>query len=134
MIAALITRLGAAGSAYTTIQHAWTLDAIDSINTPMPMALFIPGPIQSEASGSLPIRQMLTETIVVMTICPWAELDDLRNQLYGALLGYQHNTGYTELEHRQGEVNRINGSVVQWMDMFVCNRWMGPAVLPYPDP
>ena len=39
----------------------------------------------------------MTETVVVVTICPWAELDALRSGLYGALLGYQHGSAYTEL-------------------------------------
>lgn len=127
MIADLITRLEAAGTDYETVQHAWSLDAIDAVNATMPMAVLFPGPIKAEPSGSLPIRQMITEQVMVLTICDWAELDALRNQLYGALLGYQHTSGYTELEHVSGEVGRINGSVVQWMDMFACNRWIGPA-------
>lgn len=128
MITQLIARLTAAGTNYNSIQHAWTLDAIDNLNNPMPMALFVPGPLQTEAAASLPIRQRVTETVVVMTICPWSDLDSLRNQLYSALLGYQHAPQYTELEHKQGEVSRINGSIVQWMDMFFCNRWISPGM------
>ena len=127
MIAELITRLQAADVGYETIQHAWTLDALDAINETMPLALFVPGPADAEASQSLPIRQRVTETVVVVTICPWAELDALRSGLYGALLGYQHGSAYTELEYRQGEVNRIGGSIVQWMDMFFCHRWIQPT-------
>lgn len=128
MIAQLIARLEAAGTDYDTIQHAWSLDVVDNLNTPMPMAILIPGPAQTEPSASLPIRQRVTETVVVMTICPWNELDALRSQLYSALLGYEHAQEYTELEHRNGEVSRINGSVVQWMDMFFCHRWIQPGM------
>jgi len=126
MIEQLMSRLRIYPTEYKTISHAWSLDAIDAINGDMPMALFIPGAIHAEPSESLPIRQRLAESVVVVTLCDWRQLDTLRNQLYGAMLGYQHAPSYAELELRQGEVNRINGSVVQWMDMFTADRWIQP--------
>lgn len=124
MITQLITRLQAAGTDYQTVAHAWTLDTIDQIRDPAPLALLVPGPLNTEPAASLPIRQRTTETVVVVTICPWVDLDTLRNQLYGALIGYQHAPEYTELEHRQGEIQRINGNYVHWMDAFAADRWI----------
>jgi hypothetical protein len=135
VIAELIDRLEAAGSDYETIDHAWSLDeTLDQIREPMPVALFIPGPVDTEPSPSLPIRQRSTESIVVITICNWEDLEGLRNQLTGAMLGYQHAPGYTDLEHKKGEVRRIAGQVVQWMDLFTASRWITAATLPYPAP
>lgn len=127
MIASLIDTLVAANTGYRTVEHAWTLDAIDQLRDPMPYAIFVPGPINSDPSPSLPIRQRSSETVLVVTICLWGELEGLRNQLYQTLLGYQHAPEYTELEHRQGEVQRINGSIVHWVDIFATDRWMPPT-------
>lgn len=134
MIQQLMDRLTASDTGYNHIQHAWTLDMLDQLDEPMPIALFVPGPIRSEPSESLPLRQRVTENVAVMTICAWQDLDTLRSQLYGALIGYQHAPEYTELEHVSGEVNRINGTVVQWMDMFSCQRWIGPDYIPPAEP
>lgn len=130
MIEQLIQRLRDYATDYVTIDHAWTLEPESVRSDDLPYAFFVPGMAQSDPSESLPIRQRVTEHVVVLTICRWTALDALRNQLYGALLGYQHAPEYTELEYSQGEISRIAGDVVHWLDMFTCHRWIGPAPLP----
>lgn len=125
MIAQLITRLTNAGTDYETIRNAWSLDgALNDINDSMPIALFHPGEAKAELSPALPIRQRVTEMVMVMTICKWSQLDGLKAELYAALLGYQHTPGHTGLELQAGGVRDISGEVVQWVDTFITSYWI----------
>jgi hypothetical protein len=131
MITELIERLQAANAGYCTVVHAWTLDVVDQVADQVPMAIFVPGPVDSELSPARPVRQRQTISIAVLTICDWRGRYDLLQRLYGALLGYQHSPQHTELQHVKGEVRQIRGELVEWMDMFSADHWIDPASLPY---
>ena len=130
MIADLMQELADAVTGYQTIHHAWTLDEIDRLEGDMPMALFIPGALKSDPSPQLPIRQRVTEQVIVITICKWEQLSELRRDLYGVMLGYQHTEGHTPIEHLNGETSRIAGDIVYWMDAFATQYWMSRVVQP----
>lgn len=130
MISDLIEELQAAVTGYQSVYHAWTLDEIDRLEGDMPFALFIPGAVKSEPSPQLPIRQRVTEQVIVITICKWEQLADLRRELYGVMLGYQHTEGHTPIEHVSGETNRIAGDIIYWMDSFATQYWMSRVIQP----
>lgn len=127
MIEQLIQRLQAASTDYDDIDHAWDLDVIEHIGDRLPAAYFMPGPTDSEASQQLPVRQRISDQVVVVTVCDWAALDGLRKALYGALMGYQHAPEYTELEHVKGDVLAIKGRLVWWRDTFAADYYIGQA-------
>ncbi|MCK9469040.1 MAG: hypothetical protein M0Q49_06440 [Porticoccaceae bacterium] len=133
MISKLIERLASVGTGYQTIDHAWDINLIESIRDVMPAAYFMPGPANSEPSQQLPIRQLMLARVVVVTVCDWAALQELLDQLYPALIGYQHAADYTELEHVQGDVLAIKERVVWWRDTFSAGRYINALTPPPPS-
>lgn len=105
---------------YVTVAHAWD---VEPFNAPeqvdLPAALVFRGTDSSEdSSADNRTRQRTTTEVYVYTVCAHADLEDLRTRLFNAALGWQASAEWSEMEHSRGQVTKLSGDKIWWLDVF----------------
>lgn len=127
MINQFITHLSTeliVANGFTRVDHAWDIEPFEDIEeTDLPAALAFIGSDSSDASNADNLVKQRTESEVwVYTICDTSELDDLRGRLFDAALGWQPSQEYGALQHSRGQVRKISGTKIWWLDVFTIWR------------
>lgn len=108
------------GGDYDTVRHSWDIEPFDvsaGSNTPAGL-VFMGREVSSESNADNRVDQRTNREVWVYTICEHADLDSLRAQLFAAALGYQAAAIWNPLEHERGEVRKLSGNLVWWLDVF----------------
>lgn len=119
MIDDFITYLTNNTESFTTIEHAWTMEPVESINDQVP-ALY---PFRDEDSAAgdgtdKVVARMMTRIIRVQIVCRIADFDALQSELYGAALGWSAGPAFTELAPEGGNMLALKGSLFWWEERF----------------
>lgn len=109
---------------YQTVAHAWDVEPFDAPDrADLPAALAFIGRDNSEPSGADNlVRQRRTVEVWVYTVCAHADLDAMRDRLFDAALGWQAAFEWDSLQHERGEVRKISGDYIWWLDVFTTWR------------
>ena len=123
MITDLITHLQTeliVTDGYAKVAHAWTTQPNDEISTAdLPAALVFTGRDSSdESNADNRVDQRTNREVWIYTVCNTDDLDDLRQRLFDAALGWQADGSWDALQHERGEVRDISGHRIWWLDVF----------------
>lgn len=112
------------GGSYETARHSWDTEPFDvSEDSNTPACLVFMGRELSDASNAdNRVDQRSNREVWVYTIAPHADLDSLRAELFSASQGYQAAPIWHPMEHERGEVRKISGSLIWWLDVFTTWR------------
>lgn len=125
MINDFITRLTQQLTNFRRVQHAWDTQPFEDVDAAdMPICLAFVGSEDSEQSqqDSCGVRQKNNRTLVVFTICKSDEIEQRRDEVLAAALGWQAGPQWYPLQHSSGETRKLNGQYIWWVDTFTTWR------------
>lgn len=105
---------------FETVAHAWDVEPFDEVeNVDLPAALAFSGQESSDPSNAdNRVKQRNNHEIWVYTIASIQDLDQMRNRLFDAALGWQYGGTWDALQHSRGQVRKISGNRIWWLDIF----------------
>jgi len=123
MITAFIAHLEAeliVTGGFKTVAHAWEVEPFDlPENVDLPAALsFIAEETSDESNADNLVKQRNTRQVWVYTICPFSDLEAMRERVFNAALGWQYTDSWAAMEHSRGQVRKISGDKIWWLDIF----------------
>lgn len=109
---------------YQTVAHSWDVEPFDDVdNVDLPAALVFSGSESSvESNADNLVKQRNNHEIFVYTVAAFADLDDMRTRLFNAALGWQYTESWDALQHSRGQVRKISGNRIWWLDVFTTWR------------
>lgn len=118
-ITTLITRLQLDVPLATTVDHAQSLDADETLHSQAP-ALYLHAHKEKseESKHDNLVIQKVADSVAVISVVPPAQLHSLRQQLMTSLIGYQIDPQQGELQHSEGEALSIIDGYIWWRDTF----------------
>lgn len=120
MINELLAALTSAGTGYTTIAHAWDLEPVEEVESITPAIFLYLGKTKGlDRDGDSCVETAESRSVVVITVCKYADLETLRNQAKAVIRGYQVNQNQTPLLLAEGETVKIKGEYIWWQDIYI---------------
>lgn len=120
MIPTIIAAITAAGTDFTTIEHAWSLEPVDHLESAAPALYLYEGAgkgLDSDADSC--VQNVEVRSVVCLMVCKWASLETLRNQAKAVVRGYQFASTQTPLKLAASETVSINGEYIWRKDTYV---------------
>lgn len=120
MITDFIQHLSASLPSYRRVDHAWDVEPFQDVDAgDMPIALaFMASESSQESNADSRVRQRADRELWVYTICSTDQIESCRDELLAAALGWQAAPGWDALQHRRGEIRKLAGSYIWWLDVF----------------
>jgi len=123
MIDTLIQRLTVQTQSFATITHAQDQQPVDDLNSQTPLLGIFPGQDSTESDGTDFLEsKMLTIVVLVHMVCLIEELDTLKPELRGAVIGWSPGAQYTDMELVSGELLQLKGGLVWWEEKYSTRR------------
>lgn len=111
---------------FKTINYAFTMDAVDNINSDVP-ALFV-YPLGKKSQPRLTDNRSVQRTdyiFAVQVVCPIETFETRENELYAKLVGEQFGGVTTMTEHIESDVMGIRDPVIWMLNTFKFNTLLG---------
>lgn len=124
MINDFITHLGSNLVNYNRVDHAWDVEPFQDVDaSDMPIALaFLASESSQESNADNRVRQRADRELWVYTICSADQIEARRDELLAAALGWQLSANWDALQHRRGEIRKLAGEYIWWLDVFATWR------------
>ena len=124
MITQFISHLKTQLSNYNRVDDAWDVEPFQDVDaSDMPIALaFLASETSQESNADNRVRQRADRELWVYTICPADQIEARRNELLAAALGWQAAPNWDALQHRRGEIRKLAGEYIWWLDVFATWR------------
>ena len=109
------------------LEVVFSIPALDTQT--LPAAIVYPVDVSAEPSAFVNLtRQHVIQGIGITLITDGTEtIEDVRNDLFNALLGYQVTTDYDPVEYRQGGALDGGGALTMWRETFVDGLYIQQA-------
>ena len=127
LIDQVVTRIDTAATTFVTVKHSWTTKPIEDFDAELPAALpYLDGDTSEPSPYSNETIQPGEVVVSVMLVCEVADLEDLRNELYAALGGWQPTGNKWDVfEHVSGDNQAILGGICWWVERYAITRYSG---------
>jgi hypothetical protein len=113
MISELITQLTNETTSFVTIDNARDLQPVNTQSNELPALFVFRGDaVMSRSNADNRVTQRRDQIVSVYLVCDHAEVEELENEIFDALLGWQYKPEYTGLEAVKSEVISITGQTV----------------------
>lgn len=120
MIDAVIARLEAEAASLVTVDHAFFMEPVDDLAAEVPAVYAYPGDeIAARSAHDNVVVQQVTEQIALVIVCPVASFVAIRDEVRGALLGYQPAANLTDLEYVSGKPLDIRGDYLWYRQTYI---------------
>lgn len=128
MIDELIAHISGSVPSLINVDHAFTMEAVDELNEQAPAAFLYPGDESGEPSVFDNVtKQRLTLQIIVVLICPIAELTSLKKTLRNKVLGWQFDDDHDPLEFLNAKPVDIKSNHIWWRETYVTRTHIRPT-------
>lgn len=109
---------------FTTIALSWTSKPLENLGAELPAALYYLAANESEASPfNTAVIQAGDYRLGILVVCEITDLEDLREELKAAMVGFQPEGQWDPFEHERGEMLQINQKIIWWLDEFAARNY-----------
>lgn len=119
MIPSIITALKAAGTDFVTIDHALSMEPIDNLEVGTPALFLFEGEGKGlDSDGDSCVEQVEVRSVIAFIVCPWVDLETLRDQEKNVIRGYQFKPAQTPLKLASSQTVSIKGEYIWRKDTY----------------
>jgi len=119
MIDEIVTRLQAETSSFIKIEHAYSMAPVDDLRAETPAIYIYPGEEKAGASeyDSATVQKHIKQAVLFI-VGPTANIEALKAEVRGALLGWQPDQYHAAMELVGGKPSEIQGGYIWWQEAY----------------
>lgn len=122
MINAIITYLEAATSSFKTVTHASDQKPVDVVGD-IPILAVFPGMDSTEFDPTDNVEsKMVDTTVIIHIVCLIEDIEDLKDEVRAAFMGWSAGESYTDMTLLGGELLELKSGICWWEEKYTNRR------------